>query len=132
MVSGKILQYKNRIRKIEEELYDIQKNMNKLEIAEKNAVKKEQELIEARAYLMRNVLRVYERGSSLRVIKGFADEMERVISGSGFEEMYQSVEKVKKSIIYEREEYIRKRNCLLQEKEKLQYELQEILSKEVQ
>ena len=131
MVSEQILQYKNRIRKIEEELYVIQKNMEKLEKAERNTVKKCKEMTEVREQLLKNVRKAYERGSSLRAMKGFADEMERVIGGSGFESMYQSAEKVRKSIICEREECVQNRKRLLQEKEKLQYEMQMILQKEV-
>lgn len=131
MVSERILQYKNRIRKIEEELRVIQKNMDKLDSAEKGVARKDRELIEVREQVMQNVRKACERGASLRAMKFFAEEMERAIGGYRFEKMYQSIEDVKKGIADEREECVQKRKCLLREKEKLQQELEILLQKEV-
>ena len=130
MISEHILYRKNRIRKIEEELRRVQKNMDKLDAAEKKAAKKDRELIELRDGLMRNVQKACRRGASLRGMNDFFGEMERVIGGSNFEKMYQSVENVKKSIKAERDEHIYNQKRLLKEKEELQREIELMTKKE--
>ena len=131
MVSERILQYKNRIREIEEELRVIQKNMDKLKNAEKGVAKKDRELIEVRNHVMQNVRKACERGTSLRAMKFFSEEMERAVGGYRFEKMYQSIEEVKKGISDEREECVQTQKRLLREKEELQQELEILLQKEV-